>query len=100
MITSRLLFSVNLKHCEYMRPQMAQDTSAALHRIGASAGGLSNTYVLEGRPAVVLVRSVGHIAFRGDADPADRWAAYCRKVFGASSDAASLVTRAGAALVP
>ncbi|MFY9293844.1 MAG: FAD-dependent monooxygenase [Methylorubrum rhodinum] len=40
-------------------------------------------YGLEGRPALVLVRPDGHIAFRCDVDRSDRLVAYCRKAFGA-----------------
>ncbi len=46
-------------------------------------GKAHGAYGLEGRPALVLVRPDGHIAFRGDADRADRLVAYCRRVFGA-----------------
>lgn len=46
-------------------------------------GKAHGAYGLEGRPALVLVRPDGHIAFRGDADRADRLVAYCRKTFGA-----------------
>ena len=46
-------------------------------------GRAHGAYGLEGRPALVLVRPDGHIAFRGDADRADRLESYCRKVFGA-----------------
>lgn len=48
-------------------------------------GKAHGAYGLEGRPALVLVRPDGHIAFRGDADRADRLAAYCRKTFGAET---------------
>ncbi|MEG9527293.1 MAG: FAD-dependent monooxygenase [Hyphomicrobiales bacterium] len=44
-------------------------------------GKAHGAYGLEGRPALVLVRPDGHIAFRGDADRADRLVAYCRKAF-------------------
>jgi hypothetical protein len=57
---------------------------------GASVPALSDmdgkahgAYGLEGRPALVLVRPDGHIAFRGDAERADELVAYCRKTFGA-----------------
>jgi 2-polyprenyl-6-methoxyphenol hydroxylase-like FAD-dependent oxidoreductase len=46
-------------------------------------GKAHGAYGLEGRPALVLVRPDGHIAFRGDADRVDRLVAYCRKAFGA-----------------
>ncbi len=46
-------------------------------------GKAHGAYGLEGRPALVLVRPDGHIAFRADADRADRLVAYCRKAFGA-----------------
>ena len=44
-------------------------------------GRAHGAYGLEGRPALVLVRPDGHIAFRGDADRTDRLESYCRKVF-------------------
>ncbi|MFB0489954.1 3-(3-hydroxy-phenyl)propionate hydroxylase [Methylobacterium sp. OAE515] len=46
-------------------------------------GKAHGAYGLEGRPALVLVRPDGHIAFRGDADRTDRLVAYCRRAFGA-----------------
>ncbi len=49
-------------------------------------GKAHGAYGLEGRPALVLVRPDGHIAFRADADRADRLVAYCRKAFGDEPD--------------
>lgn len=63
-------------------------------------GKAHGAYGLEGRPELVWVRPDGHNAFRGEADRADRLAAYCRKVFGALSDAEPLAMPVEAALVP
>lgn len=46
-------------------------------------GKAHGAYGLEGRPALVLVRPDGHIAFRADAEAGDALAAYARRVFGA-----------------
>ncbi|GJD92715.1 Pentachlorophenol 4-monooxygenase [Methylobacterium hispanicum] len=46
-------------------------------------GKAHGAYGLEARPALVLVRPDGHVAFRCEADRADRLVAYCRKAFGA-----------------
>ena len=53
-------------------------------------GKAHGAYGLEGRPALVLVRPDGHIAFRGEAGRTDHLVAYCRRVFGpgAGGDAA------------
>ncbi|SFU77981.1 2-polyprenyl-6-methoxyphenol hydroxylase [Methylobacterium sp. 174MFSha1.1] len=48
-------------------------------------GKAHGAYGLEGRPALVLVRPDGHIAFRGEAGRADHLVAYCRRVFGAGA---------------
>ncbi|MEE8629892.1 MULTISPECIES: FAD-dependent monooxygenase [Methylobacterium] len=50
-------------------------------------GKAHGAYGLEGRPAVILVRPDGHIAFRDAAGRPDRLAAYCRRVFGAGAGA-------------
>lgn len=44
-------------------------------------GKAHGAYALEGRPAVILVRPDGHIAFRDTADRCDRLAGYCRRIF-------------------
>ena len=44
-------------------------------------GKAHGAYALEGRPAVILVRPDGHIAFRDTADRYDRLAGYCRRIF-------------------
>ncbi|KMO36263.1 FAD-binding monooxygenase [Methylobacterium variabile] len=44
-------------------------------------GKAHGAYGLEDRPAVVLVRPDGHIAFRDTAERPDRLAAYCRRIF-------------------
>jgi len=44
-------------------------------------GRAHGAYGLEGRPALVLVRPDGHIAFRADGDRIEHLTAYCRKVF-------------------
>ena len=46
-------------------------------------GKAHGAYGLEGRPALVLVRPDGHIAFRGAADHPEHLTSYCKKVFGA-----------------
>ncbi|SFH92104.1 2-polyprenyl-6-methoxyphenol hydroxylase [Methylobacterium brachiatum] len=45
-------------------------------------GKAHGAYDLEGKPALVLVRPDGHVAFRASADRHDRLAAYCQRVFG------------------
>ena len=50
-------------------------------------GKAHGAYGLDGRPALVLIRPDGHIAYRDTADDPARLAAYCRRVF---SDAAAL----------
>ncbi|TGE01112.1 FAD-dependent monooxygenase [Methylobacterium nonmethylotrophicum] len=47
-------------------------------------GRAHGAYGLEGRPALVLIRPDGHIAFRGDADRTGHLQAYCLRVFGAA----------------
>lgn len=42
-------------------------------------------YGLQGRPALVLLRPDGHIAFRGTADHPEQLEAYCREVSGRTS---------------
>ena len=44
-------------------------------------GKAHGAYGLEGKPALVLVRPDGHIAFRDAAGRSDRLSAYCRRVF-------------------
>ena len=44
-------------------------------------GEAHGAYGLDRRPALVLVRPDGHIAFRDAADRADRLSAYCRRMF-------------------
>jgi 3-(3-hydroxy-phenyl)propionate hydroxylase len=57
-------------------------------------GKAHGAYGLEGRPALVLVRPDGHIAFRADGDRIEHLTAYCRKVFRtASADAAPVPMR-------
>jgi 3-(3-hydroxy-phenyl)propionate hydroxylase len=59
-------------------PLLEVDETPVLSDMDGRAHG---AYGLEGRPALVLVRPDGHIAFRGNADRIDSLKAYCRKVF-------------------
>lgn len=52
-------------------------------------GKAHGAYGLAGRPALVLVRPDGHIAFRSDASQVDPLTGYCRRVFGAADEASS-----------
>lgn len=60
-------------------------------------GRAHGAYGLEGRPALVLVRPDGHIAFRSGADRTDRLIAYCRALFDAAGRAAGEAVRPEAA---
>jgi 3-(3-hydroxy-phenyl)propionate hydroxylase len=71
---------------DWVRPRLvlgkanaATDDLIALWDLDGVAHGL---YGLDGRPALILVRPDGHIAFRGPADDPTLLRHYCERVFG------------------
>ena len=67
-------------------PSMEEGDVPVLSDLDGKAHG---AYGLEARPAVILVRPDGHIAFRDAADRPERLAAYCRRIFGDGEAAAA-----------
>ena len=78
---------------EWVRPRLVlaapltpEAAASSVTRLADRDGHGHSKFGLEGRPALVLVRPDGHIAFRGPADEPELLRKYCEKVFGSAKN--------------